>query len=126
MRDLADVYDLIGVLSGECAAQFHEDCANHGGDGQVPCEQVQQVLVHTGQHYDDNMLRVFFKDLGVSKSDLYLGVGSGSHAEQTDRAMLAFEAVRLEQKLNLVLVMGDVNSTLTCTLVASCTSRWHT
>ena len=82
-------------------------------------EQFQQMLVHTGQHYDDNMSRVFFDDLGIPRPDLYLGVGSGSHAEQTAKVMLAFEPVLLEQKPDLVLVVGDVNSTLACTLVAS-------
>lgn len=56
-------------------------------------EQFQQVLVHTGQHYDDEMSQVFFDDLRLPQPDVYLGVGSGSHAEQTARVMLAFEPV---------------------------------
>jgi UDP-N-acetylglucosamine 2-epimerase (non-hydrolysing) len=60
-------------------------------------ERFQQVLVHTGQHYDDEMSQVFFDDLEIPRPDVYLGVGSGSHAEQTARVMLAFEPVLLEQ-----------------------------
>ena len=56
-------------------------------------DQFQQVLVHTGQHYDDNMSRIFFEDLGIPTPDLYLGVGSGGHAEQTARIMVEFEKV---------------------------------
>ncbi|MBN1179248.1 MAG: UDP-N-acetylglucosamine 2-epimerase (non-hydrolyzing) [Anaerolineae bacterium] len=81
-------------------------------------DRFEQVLVHTGQHYDDAMSRVFFDDLDIPRPDIDLGVGSGSHAEQTAKVMLAFEPVLLEQKPDLVLVVGDVNSTLACTLVA--------
>jgi UDP-N-acetylglucosamine 2-epimerase (non-hydrolysing) len=79
----------------------------------------QQVLVHTGQHYDDEMSQVFFDDLGLPEPDVYLGVGSGSHAQQTAQVMLAFESVLLEEQPDLVLVVGDVNSTLACALVAT-------
>lgn len=87
----------------------------------------EQVLVHTGQHYDDEMSQVFFDDLEIPQPSVYLGVGSGSHAEQTARIMLAFEPVLLEQKPDLVLVVGDVNSTLACALVAAklCISVVH-
>jgi UDP-N-acetylglucosamine 2-epimerase (non-hydrolysing) len=78
-----------------------------------------QILVHTGQHYDDNMSKIFFENLNIPQPDIYLGVGSGSHAQQTARVMLAFEPVLLEQCPDLVLVVGDVNSTLACTLVAT-------
>jgi UDP-N-acetylglucosamine 2-epimerase (non-hydrolysing) len=81
-------------------------------------EIFHQTLVHTGQHYDDNMSKVFFEDLDIPQPDIYLGVGSGSHAEQTARVMLAFEPVLLRERPDLVLVVGDVNSTLACTLVA--------
>jgi UDP-N-acetylglucosamine 2-epimerase (non-hydrolysing) len=82
-------------------------------------ERFQQILVHTGQHYDDEMSQVFFDDLDIPRPDVYLGVGSGSHSEQTARVMLGFEPVLLEQQPDLVLVVGDVNSTLACTLVAT-------
>ena len=82
-------------------------------------DRFEQVLVHTGQHYDDEMSQVFFDDLDIPRPDVYLGVGSGSHAEQTARVMLAFEPVVLEQRPDLVLVVGDVNSTLACALVCT-------
>ena len=80
-------------------------------------DQFQQVLVHTGQHYDDNMSQVFFDDLGLPQPDHYLGVGSGTHAQQTAWVMLAFEPLVHELQPDLVLVVGDVNSTLACALV---------
>ena len=79
----------------------------------------QQVLVHTGQHYDDNMSKVFFEELELTQPDIYLGVGSGSHAEQTARIMLAFEPVLLEHRPDWVIVVGDVNSTVACALTAA-------
>jgi UDP-N-acetylglucosamine 2-epimerase (non-hydrolysing) len=77
------------------------------------------VLVHTGQHYDEGMSDVFFRDLGIPLPDVHLGVGSGSHAEQTARIMVEFEKVCLREKPGLVLVVGDVNSTMACTIVAA-------
>lgn len=76
------------------------------------------TLVHTGQHYDDNMSKVFFDDLELPRPDVYMGVGSASHAVQTARIMEEFEQVLLEKTPDLVVVVGDVNSTLACTLVA--------
>jgi len=76
-------------------------------------------LVHTGQHYDENMSRVFFQDLGLPEPDVYLGVGSASHAVQTARIMISFEKVISEHKADLIIVVGDVNSTLACALVGS-------
>ncbi len=80
---------------------------------------IEQKLIHTGQHYDDNMSKVFFDDLGMPAPDIYMGVGSGSHAEQTARVMVEFEKVCLEEKPDLVVVVGDVNSTLACSIVAA-------
>ncbi len=80
---------------------------------------LKQVFVHTGQHYDKQMSSVFFEDLGMPRPNIYLGVGSGSHAEQTARTLTAFEAVCLEYSPQLVVVAGDVNSTLACALVAA-------
>jgi UDP-N-acetylglucosamine 2-epimerase (non-hydrolysing) len=74
----------------------------------------EQLLVHTGQHYDVSMSDVFFTDLGMPVPDIHLGVGSGSHAEQTAKVMVGFEKVCLEKKPDLVVVAGDVNSTLAC------------
>ena len=81
--------------------------------------EFQPVLVHTGQHYDEKMSKLFFDDLQLPKPDVYLGVGSGTHAEQTAKIMIDFEKVCIEQKPDMVLVVGDVNSTVACSLVAS-------
>src|SRR2546428_9367278 len=70
------------------------------------------LIVHTGQHYDDNMSRVFFEDFGMPAPLYELGIGSGTPAEQTARAMLALEPVLLQTRPNVVVVVGDVNSTL--------------
>jgi UDP-N-acetylglucosamine 2-epimerase (non-hydrolysing) len=76
-------------------------------------------LVHTGQHYDRNMSKIFFEELCIPPPDYNLNVGPGSHAEQTSRIMLAFEPILLEEAPDWVVVVGDVNSTLACTLVAA-------
>ncbi|MEM1272028.1 MAG: UDP-N-acetylglucosamine 2-epimerase, partial [Bacteroidota bacterium] len=76
-----------------------------------------QALVHTGQHYDANMSKVFFDELGLPEPDLNLGVGSGSHARQTADIMTAFEAYLLDERPDWVLVYGDVNSTVAAALV---------
>ncbi len=81
-------------------------------------EGVRHLLVHTGQHYDPNMSDVFFNDLGMGKPDLFLGVGSGSHAEQTARVMVEFEKVCLAERPAIVIVYGDVNSTMAAAIVA--------
>ena len=81
--------------------------------------QLQPILVHTGQHYDYEMSGVFFEDLNIPEPDIHLGVGSGSHAVQTAKIMIEFEKVVLEHQPDLVLVVGDVNSTLACALVAA-------
>jgi len=77
------------------------------------------LLVHTGQHYDPAMNDVFFADLGIRPPDRYLGVGSGSHAEQTGRVMTAFEPLLDEVAPDIVVVVGDINSTLACALVTA-------
>ena len=79
---------------------------------------VDHVLVHTGQHYDANMSDFFFNDLDLPKPDIFLNVGSGSHSAQTAKIMEGFEQVLLVEKPNLVIVVGDVNSTVACALVA--------
>lgn len=79
----------------------------------------QQVLVHTGQHYDHNMSDVFFQQLGIPKPDLNLEVGSGSHAWQTAQIMTRFEEVVIRQRPDWVVVYGDVNSTIACALVSA-------
>lgn len=79
--------------------------------------EVRQTLVHTGQHYDPSMSEVFFEQLGMPRPDCNLGVGSGSHAQQTAGVMTAIEPVLIERKPDLVLVYGDVNSTVAAALV---------
>lgn len=80
---------------------------------------IPQLFVHTGQHYDEKMSAVFFEELSMPKPDVYLGVGSGSHAEQTARVMTTFEHTCVKYKPKLVVVAGDVNSTLACALTAA-------
>ena len=80
---------------------------------------IHPVLVHTGQHYDYDMSQIFFQNLNLPQPDIYLGVGSWSHAEQTGKIMTEFERICLEQKPDLIIVFGDVNSTLACTLAAA-------
>lgn len=76
-------------------------------------------LVHTGQHYDAKLSAVFFEELGLPEPDVWLGVGSGSHAEQTAKVMMGLEPVFLERRPDVVVVVGDVNSTVAASLVAS-------
>lgn len=81
--------------------------------------KIQHLLVHTGQHYDDSMSDSFFRDLNLPKPDIDLGVGSGSHAVQTSEIMKRFEPVLLKHQPDVVILVGDVNSTVACALVAS-------
>src|SRR5580658_1226195 len=82
-------------------------------------ETIRHILVHTGQHYDALMSGSFFSDLNLPEPDIHLGAGSGSHAIQTAEIMKKFEEVLLAEKPDVVLVVGDVNSTLACALVTS-------
>ena len=75
-------------------------------------------LIHTGQHYDDNMSKIFFEDLQLPRPEVYMGVGSGSHGEQTGKVMIEFQAVLERERPDLVVVVGDVNSTMACTIDA--------
>ncbi|MBN2810088.1 MAG: UDP-N-acetylglucosamine 2-epimerase (non-hydrolyzing) [Deltaproteobacteria bacterium] len=81
-------------------------------------DSLECLIVHTGQHYDYAMSQTFFDDLELPEPDHFLEAGSGSHAEQTARVMVAFEEVCLAEKPDLVIVVGDVNSTLACSIVA--------
>ncbi|HSB03192.1 MAG TPA: UDP-N-acetylglucosamine 2-epimerase (non-hydrolyzing), partial [Anaerolineales bacterium] len=80
---------------------------------------IHNILLHTGQHYDPNLSDVFFDELGLPQPDINLEVGSASHAIQTAQIMERFEPVLLSEKPDLILVVGDVNSTLACSLVAA-------
>ena len=80
--------------------------------------EIEPLLIHTGQHYDKQMSDLFFKQLNIPAPDINLGVGSGSHAVQTAEIMKKFEPIVIEHKPDAVLVVGDVNSTIACGLVA--------
>ena len=81
-------------------------------------EEIKHLICHTGQHFDKKMSTIFFDDLQMPKPDYYLGIGGGSQAVQTSRIMIEFEKILLEEKPDLVIVPGDVNSTLAASLVA--------
>ena len=83
------------------------------------CSWAEPIIVHTGQHYDYNMSEAFFRDFNLPEPHIHLGVGSGSHAEQTGRVMMAYEKVLLNDPPDLLVVVGDVNSTLATTIAAS-------
>jgi UDP-N-acetylglucosamine 2-epimerase (non-hydrolysing) len=98
------------------AAPILRAVERHNRSGEGP--RIEQLLVHTGQHYDRAMSQDFFDDLGLPEPDLNLGVGSGSHAEQTGQVMVAFERLLLKDRCDLVIVVGDVNSTMACAIAA--------
>ena len=81
--------------------------------------EINHLICHTGQHYDEKMSKIFFDDLELPKPDFYLSVGSGSHAEQTGTIMIEFEKILLKENPDLIIVVGDVNSTIACSLTAS-------
>jgi UDP-N-acetylglucosamine 2-epimerase (non-hydrolysing) len=91
----------------------------HNEKTQNPMESIHQLLVHTGQHYDAQMSKLFFDELMIPKPDVNLEVKSSSHARQAAEIMIRFEEVCLKEKPTHVLVVGDVNSTIACALVAS-------
>ncbi len=95
--------------------QHNTTVQNPGNSG----EEIEHVLVHTGQHYDQKMSQSFFDDLGIPEPDINLDVGSGSHAHQTAEIMKSFEPVLLRETPDVLLVVGDVNSTIACCLVGS-------
>lgn len=88
-------------------------------DVMVRTPGIEPILVHTGQHYDERMSDLFFRELGIPAPDHYLGVGSGTHAQQTAQVMVRLEPLFEELRPDLVLVVGDVNSTVAAALVAS-------
>jgi len=92
-------------------APLHKALMKHGA-------RIRHVMVHTGQHYDDSMSKVFFDEFGLPEPDFFLGVGSGTHAQQTARIMVEFEEVMKQLRPDVVVVVGDVNSTVACSLVS--------
>jgi len=93
-------------------APLHKELQKHKN-------RVRHIIVHTGQHYDRNLSGIFFRQLELSKPDINLNAGSGSHAEQTAQIMIKFEKIVLKYKPDLVIVYGDVNSTLAASVVCS-------
>ncbi|NPD86989.1 UDP-N-acetylglucosamine 2-epimerase (non-hydrolyzing) [Lentimicrobium sp. L6] len=92
--------------------------AKSGGPKTESLEPIEHILVHTGQHYDDRMSKAFFEALEIPEADINLGIGSGTHAEQVGLTMMAFEKVLKEEKPDWVVVLGDVNATLACSVTA--------
>ncbi len=84
----------------------------------LPVQKITHILVHTGQHYDDRMSKAFFEALNIPEADINLGIGSGTHAQQVGNTMIAFEKVLLTEKPDWVIVLGDVNATLACSVTA--------
>ncbi len=80
--------------------------------------RIEHILVHTGQHYDDRMSKTFFEELNIPPADINLGIGSGTHAEQVGYTMIEFEKVLKQEKPDWVVVVGDVNATIACSVTA--------
>jgi len=97
-------------------APFIREIQEHNQNN--PDNTIQNILVHTGQHYDDRMSNTFFEELNIPHADINLGVGSGTHAEQVGHTMIAFEKVLKKEKPDWVVVVGDVNATLACSVTA--------
>src|SRR5271166_754756 len=104
----APIIAVISERNDEIAA-----CPSPSERGVLP-DRIHHVLVHTGQHYDQLMSDSFFADLRLPMPDVHLGIGSGSHAVQTSEIMRKFEEVLLREKPDVLVVVGDVNSTLAC------------
>jgi UDP-N-acetylglucosamine 2-epimerase (non-hydrolysing) len=100
-------------------APLIEALREHNGRVSRPKDRIHCRLLHTGQHYDEQMSDSFFRDLELPLPDIYLGVGSGSHATQVARIMIEFEKICREERPDMVVVVGDVNSTAACALTAA-------
>lgn len=99
-------------------APFVNAIQNHNNSTQNSKFNIQHLLCHTGQHYDDSMSNAFFEQLNIPEADINLGIGSGTHAEQVGETMIAFEKVLHKHKPDWVVVVGDVNATLACSVTA--------
>lgn len=96
-------------------APFINAIENYNKDNKI---SIEHILVHTGQHYDYRMSKSFFEALKIPPADINLGIGSGTHAEQVGYTMIAFEKVLIEEEPDWVVVVGDVNATLACSITA--------
>jgi UDP-N-acetylglucosamine 2-epimerase (non-hydrolysing) len=101
------------------AAPILDSISRHNASLRNESGNIRPILVHTGQHYDAAMSDAFFSDLNLPQPDVFLGVGSGSHAAQTAEVMKRFEQVLLREQPDILVVVGDVNSTVACALVAA-------
>jgi len=99
------------------AATFSRAVARHNAAGRG--EPIDEKLLHTGQHYDANMSDAFFRDLGLPTPAHHLEIGSGSHAEQTGRTMIAYEQLCMKERPDAIIVVGDVNATVACAMVGA-------
>jgi UDP-N-acetylglucosamine 2-epimerase (non-hydrolysing) len=104
------------------AIEDHNKVVSRSSENVTGSEKIRHILVHTGQHYDHLMSDSFFTDLNLPKPDFFLGVGSASHAVQTADTMRKFEPILLQEAPDVLVVVGDVNSTVACALVASKTT----
>jgi UDP-N-acetylglucosamine 2-epimerase (non-hydrolysing) len=101
-------------------ASIADAVTNYNADKPVYyVDTIDHVIIHTGQHYDEKMSKTFFEDLGIPKPDFNLEVGSATHAQQTAEIMKRFEGVLLRELPDVLLVVGDVNSTIACAMVAA-------
>ena len=110
------VAPIIKAIKKHNGEVINGDASLNGGNGENG--GISYRLVHTGQHYDKNMSDTFFEELGIPAPDVNLGCGGGSQAEQTAAIMIAFEKELLEHPTDVVLVVGDVTSTMACSIVA--------
>lgn len=104
------------ISARDCSSGSASQSLNHVSKSRS--SRIDHLLVHTGQHYDDNMSKAFFEALDIPEADINLGIGSGSHAEQVGLTMIAFEKVIRQEKPDWVIVVGDVNATCACSITA--------
>ena len=109
---------IVKALRAKRPSGIENKNAFHGVNKEHGATHLTWSIVHTGQHYDYEMSKVFFEELEISEPDYFLGAGSGTHAEQTAHIMVEFEKVCLHEKPDVILVVGDVNSTLACSITA--------
>ncbi len=116
MRKVIKIISVVGARPNFMKiSPFINQINNHNACSDI---KINHLLVHTGQHYDDKMSNVFFEQLGIPKADINLGIGSGSHAEQVGKTMISFEKVLKNESPDWVVVVGDVNATLACSVTA--------